>query len=321
MKIKYLFMATICLAGFVIGGCDKTNDLDPDTSTDAKFKDGVLPGKFSVSSDKQVQFSQGNLQYQASTATWRFAGHQYDVLRDGNVNISPSYEGWIDLFGWGTGNNPTLASEDGKDYTTFTEWGINIISNGGNIENQWRTLEMQEWTYIFRNRASAESLFGMGSVNGVNGVILLPDDWNTPEGLSFNASTQNGLQWKEGHYEQEGTGFITSRYTDEGKNHFLDNTYTTEQWEKMEDAGAVFLPTGWSRWGTNVEVGAGYDFGQYWTSNPEDFHSWLPEGEYLREDDYSKYSAYILDFNIRSELLFSMSLYRAGGTSVRLVHK
>ena len=35
---------------------------------------------FSVSSTKQVHFSQGNLQYQASTNTWRFAEMQWDFV-------------------------------------------------------------------------------------------------------------------------------------------------------------------------------------------------------------------------------------------------
>jgi len=60
------------------------------------------------------------LQYQASTDTWRFAEHQWDFVgddTDGNVFendvkcnnalTSDSYDGWIDLFGWGTGQKPT----------------------------------------------------------------------------------------------------------------------------------------------------------------------------------------------------------------------
>ena len=49
---------------------------------------GKLPGKFSVSATKVVCFSQGNLQYKASTNTWRFAEEQYDFVGDtekGNV--------------------------------------------------------------------------------------------------------------------------------------------------------------------------------------------------------------------------------------------
>ena len=59
---------------------------------------GLLAGKFSVSATKQVQFSQGNLQYNSSEATykWRFAEHQYDYVGAWNTST------WVDLFGWGT---------------------------------------------------------------------------------------------------------------------------------------------------------------------------------------------------------------------------
>ncbi|MBO4655069.1 MAG: hypothetical protein J5644_05955, partial [Bacteroidales bacterium] len=55
---------------------------------------GAISGKFSVSSTKQVYFSQGNLQYQASTGTWRFAEHQYDFIGGGNF-LSESNTDWI----------------------------------------------------------------------------------------------------------------------------------------------------------------------------------------------------------------------------------
>ena len=42
---------------------------------------GTLPGLFTINvSGEKVVFSQGNLQYQASTNTWRFAEHQYDYI-------------------------------------------------------------------------------------------------------------------------------------------------------------------------------------------------------------------------------------------------
>ena len=54
------------------------------------------------------------------------------TLNSKNSNISETYAGWIDLFGWGTGNNPTNYSENNNDYTSYYEWGDNQISNGGN---------------------------------------------------------------------------------------------------------------------------------------------------------------------------------------------
>ena len=54
---------------------------------------GAIKGVFSVSSSIKVQFSQGNLQYQASTNTWRFADNQWDFIGEANKNISSDYSG------------------------------------------------------------------------------------------------------------------------------------------------------------------------------------------------------------------------------------
>ena len=166
----------------------------PDIQVNPPVPEGALVGAFSVSDGKQVHFSPGNLQYQASTDTWRFAENQWDIIGNANENISASYEGWIDLFGWGTGKNPTLASDKNEDYATFTDWGANKISNGGSEANLWRTLTTDEWIYLFKGRRDATSLFGMGTVNGVNGVILLPDNWRLPFGLFFASSAAQGLK-------------------------------------------------------------------------------------------------------------------------------
>ena len=218
---------------------------------------GGINGLFTINPDgDQVWFSQGNLQYQASTNTWRFAEHQYDYVGTqtaddlgnygGNVsgsdnrNISSTYSGWIDLFGWGTGNNPTLASSTYTDYSTFVDWGSNAISNGGNAVNQWRTLTQSEWRYLLNDRTDASSKRGTGNINGVGGLIILPDSWTLPSGCpQFNP------------------GFA-SRWS--------RNSYTLAQWAQMESAGAVFLPAAGNRRDTDVyAVGSG---GFYWSSTP-----------------------------------------------------
>lgn len=67
---------------------------------------------FTVNSEgKQVYFSQGNLQYQASTKNWRFAENQYDMIGEDNDAISSTNEGWIDLFGWGTSGYDNTAND------------------------------------------------------------------------------------------------------------------------------------------------------------------------------------------------------------------
>ena len=210
-------------------------------------------GLFSVSVDKQVVFSPGNLQYHPAMNEWRFAENQTDYIGDANRNISADYDGWIDLFGWGTGANPTTTSENEMDYATFIDWGTNPI--GSDAPNTWRTLTNDEWMYIFNERPNAQSLFAFGSVNGVNGIILLPDNWTTPLGVDFVASTSQGLYWD---------GVL---YRNDNDNNFSHNTYTPEQWSEMEQSGAVFLPASGNRYGASAG-GFGYH-GNYWSSTGE----------------------------------------------------
>lgn len=222
------------------------------------ISEGAIDGVFSVSSTKKVHFSKGNLQYQASTSTWRFAEKQYDYIGNGNANISPTYYDWIDLFGWGTGNNPTLTSTDYSDYSTFTDWGLNAISNGGNENNLWRTLTKNEWYYILYTRSQATSLWGFGTVNGVNGMILLPDNYELPIGASFTPIV-NKVSIDE-------YGCFNSFNNPDEDSYYLHNTYTLEQWGIMESAGAIFLPAAGNRNTGNIDyIGTR---GNYWSSSP-----------------------------------------------------
>ena len=54
--------------------------------------DGILSGAFSVGESTQVHFSQGNLQYQASTQTWRFAENQYDYIGQEFINNNEEFQ-------------------------------------------------------------------------------------------------------------------------------------------------------------------------------------------------------------------------------------
>ena len=120
--MKKLFMAVIALmmtisasAQFYIY-CSDGNFIKVDSISMVAPESG---GGFSVSAAKQVTFSKGNLQYNPANKEWRFAPSQLDYVGDANTNISPIYNGWIDLFGWGTGANPTMTSENNIDYVTI----------------------------------------------------------------------------------------------------------------------------------------------------------------------------------------------------------
>lgn len=240
---------------------------------------GAMNGVFSVSSTKKVVFSQGNLQY---VGTWQFAENQWDCF---STSQSDNHR---DLFGWGTGDAPNKVSENNSDYSTFTDWGTNAITNGGNTANVWRTLTKDEWVYLFYTRENAATLFGFGNVAGVNGLIILPDNWTTPEGASFTASTTLGLT-DLGIY-----------YHNANNDNYTHNTYTTaEQWAVMESAGAVFLPAAAYRNGTTVDYI--YYGGFYWSSTPE-----------------SANNAYYLNFYY-NDLAPQFKEVRYGGRPVRLV--
>ena len=246
---------------------------------------GAINGKFTINDNgDQVYFSQGNLQYQASTNTWKFADNQYDYLGEANNNISPTNDGWIDLFGWGTSgyhdeSDPynvnyqpwsTSTSQVNSSYNYFGygpstnmtdpdltgtsanyDWGVyNPISNGSNTTNQWRTLGHSEWVCLFIHRTTISGIrYAKANVSGVNGVIPLPDDWSTD---TYSLNDPN---------DSEGS--------------FSSNVLTASQWVTLESAGAVFLPAAGYRHETyfGYDVGSEGSGGYYWSASEGDSDS------------------------------------------------
>lgn len=219
--------------------------------TNVSAQQGALNGLFSVSGTKQVRFSQGNLQYQPSTNTWRFADNQYEIIGNDNNYLSSMYSGWVDLFGWGTSGYKNrypynlyegFSSYDCRNNITNTnyDWGrYNKISNGGNKAGLWRVLTFDEWQYMIDSRPNANLLRGVANVNGINGFILLPDHWTLPSGLKFCPSG--------------------ARYNDS----FSDvNNYNSYEWSKMQAAGAVFLPCAGIYEDKYMRIN---QYGYYWT--------------------------------------------------------
>ncbi len=208
----------------------------------ANFKEDTKK-VFSISETQKVVFAKGNLQYQASTKKWRFAEKQWDYVGEANKNISPSYSGWIDLFGWGTGDNPTKSSEDNSDYPSFNDWGNYCgLPTPAGTTGKWRTLTDDEWNYVkFKRTTSSNVRFAKAKVNGVNGIVIAPDKWNT-----------STYSFKEA--DDEKVSFDT--------NIILASTWRSE----LEPAGCVFLPAAGFRKDSYVY----YDgsSGEYWSSTP-----------------------------------------------------
>ncbi len=236
-----------------------------------------LSGTFSISDTQKVVFSKGNLQYQASTDTWRFAEHQYDYIGEANSNIAIDYDGWIDLFGWGTGNTPLTTSGNYTAYVNFIDWGINVI--GQYSPNTWRTLTSEEWTYILMERPNSEKLCGLATVQGIVGLVILPDNWTTPAGIVFTPSYEKGDMNKayNGYWRKSSSEL----------SHWDDNAYGLGTWRKMENEGAVFLPAAGQR-DVNTVILMQVS-GYYWLNTKE--NEVFRSSVYFAEDGFGGQSA------------------------------
>lgn len=103
--------------------------------------------KFSTSSTTKIDFAPANLQYHCTQHIWRFAEHSYDIIGADNANISDSYNGWIDLFGYGTSGvnySPTLHTTTNADYAS---------GDIANTDNDWGINEIQSYDYNVKNFA------------------------------------------------------------------------------------------------------------------------------------------------------------------------
>ena len=168
----------------------------------------------------------------------------------------------IDLFGWGTSNYngkaPYMNSTVNNDYAweglnshiaaTSFDWGVNNAIDNAGVAGTWRTPTHAEFNYLLTGRPNAGQLFGMATMMGVKGLIVLPDNWVLPEGGHFTAGENRN-------------GYNTNKYT------------TLAEWSVMENAGAMFLPAAGCRHGnvynntfdnSNPSLG---NVGEYWTAS------------------------------------------------------
>lgn len=247
---------------------------------------GAIDGLFTINENgDQVYFSKGNLQYQASTNTWRFAENQWNYVGtqtpdqygsvggnvDGSDNqfISQSYCGWIDLFGWGTsGHNhgavcyqPWNTSPSNSDYyaygqfnynlndqTGMADWGYNVISNGGNETTTWRTLTGVEWKFVFHIR----------SASIVNNIP------NARYAKARVANVQGLILFPDNYIHPSSVAQTIG--INEGAIGWDGNNYSISDFELMEQNGVVFLPSAGAR-SVNGDILHSNIQGSYWSAS------------------------------------------------------
>ena len=233
---------------------------------------GAINGLFTINENgDQVYFSKGNLQYigSASNPYWKFADHQWDYLGTTTGQNSELQNVDRDLFGWGTTGyihehsafcyQPWSTSSNWVDYRPSNipsnnlyqmsgqgDWGYNAIFNGGNTENiGWRTLKQYsdngEWSYLLYVRITSSGIrFAKAMVNGISGLILLPDNWSSSI------------------YSLNGSNSYSSS--------FNSNIISANDWITILEAnGAVFLPAAGQRVGSSVS-NVGYEC-NYWSAS------------------------------------------------------
>ncbi len=221
---------------------------------------GAINGKFAVSSDKQVYFSQGNLRcsgVKSDTPVWSFAEHQYEIL--GDANVTAKWYGvladTIDVFGYSTdnvnSNFGTSGSHSSSDFSgNFVDWGTNTIM--GYAANTWSTLTRAEFSYLVQNNRCTMGRVAITTTDTLLGLMLLPSDFIAPTGI-----TVQELVNKSSFTEEE----------------YKDNVYNTTAFAQLEEKGVVFLPcAGYAYfsnyYGGEIVYNVGID-GFYWLQDAD----------------------------------------------------
>ena len=220
-----------------------------------------INGLFSVSATKKVYFSKGNLYYNGSS--FEFETHQYDYETDVS-STHLSYFHYSDDASKAM-NYQEMVSPGTEETVFFTndpnarfEPNPNFTANGQT--GKWRVLaetsdhdDDNEWWYILTKR-NVPYVFAYATVCGVGGLILFPDSYSHPSGVT---AIQN-LNESPRAYDQY-------------------NNYDATQWAKIEAAGAVFLPAA-GYWLCNKRLnGSGYVYG---------IRDEQIDGEYIIVDPY-----------------------------------
>lgn len=265
--------------------------------------EGVINGLFTIDiNGKQIYFSQGNLQYIGSAPEpyWRFADNQWDYLGN-NGQGSSNQNVDRDYFMWGTSGfnhgaicyQPWSTSPENSDYYPYgiglanlydqtgqADWGYNKIQNGGNQLNQWRTLTYPEWEYILFTRNTVSGVrFVKAQVVGINGMMILPDNWDNSVG------TLNNVNQSEASYN---SNVISS-----------ESVWLSE----FQSKGVVFLCSAGNRSAVTPEGICGIYFcntlGFYWSSS--NYAEWSSYSLRIKDDNLVLQggSSFINGFSVR----------------------
>ena len=318
---------------------------EPNPNPDPSTAGGL--GVFSVAEGKMVSFAPGNLQFNAvqgshlradstvAKGTWRFAENQWDFVGIDNGKISENYDGWIDLFGWGTSGYDNTDNDPMAIF--FQPWSNSYYSlTNYPKDSTWNCDAYEitgecEWEYTyFTYDEQNKNKYGYGpSTNmqddGLYGTSAYYD-WGVYNAISNGGNeagswrTLTEVEWDYLLNTRKNAQFLRSQATvnhvrgyvllpdnfnkpseitwNHQANDWSSNSYSSEQWSALEELGAVFLPAAGYRHLGALDV---QTLGFYWTST-------------------AAHSASAIYFIFDSDEAYQYSsLSRFSGQSVRLV--
>ncbi|MCQ2051144.1 MAG: hypothetical protein MJY74_02950 [Bacteroidaceae bacterium] len=136
----------------LLGSCEKEDPVKV-------APEGALSGVFSVSADKKVYFSKGNLWADGSNAL-HFEANQYSTASSWDASH-------VSHFTWSSTVEAAVGNNNSGD-SLFCDESHKVSVDGG--EAIYYALSRDEWTYLFNNHSKK-----WAKVNGLSGYVIAPD--------------------------------------------------------------------------------------------------------------------------------------------------
>ena len=239
-------------------GYDYTVRLSKDVQITACFEENlVLGGVFTVANDdkgnvKKVRFTRGNLYFDRSISIER---HQYDF----NAGEWED-DGHISHFMWCKTLNGSVRQQYAETGTsasdTFFTNQSSFTVNGFREAGTCFALSNGEWTYLINTRntstvnGTSNARYFKGCINNedggsINGLFIFPDTFTWPPSVKTQPT---------------GINDASAGYS---------NTYTYNDFKRLQDAGIVFLPAAGYRHGSTGDTSISFagSIGCYWSAS------------------------------------------------------
>lgn len=246
---------------------------------------------FCVGIGKYVEFAEGNVQYQPSTKSWRFAENPWDVVGEDNLKVNDStYTGWIDLFYYSREDN-----NFGLEYSSsgeFVDWGVNFggeykkiyeydtIYGASYLPSEYETLLREEHR---KEVGNVDVDCSMSHITGecdttytyvyideydyvkkeLLDVVYVVEEWHVltaSEWYCLNNSRPNAkyLKFEATLHEVNGWVYLPDDFVNPGVKISYESVNALDDvaWGKLKAVGAVFFPSAGSRDGEEYQKDA-----------------------------------------------------------------